>query len=187
VADLPPRSETPLPAVSPLPYIFVWLPLAGAHVQCFELLLGWTPELLDVSAEVFGVPLQLENLAPPGVSFVCESADGLLVEDAEVFDCAFACAVADAFALGPAVEFEFDDSSAFFAWPLFSAEAETVVVAVAEALALVDSCFAWPGGVPCGLSAQASDPVSALISAATKAAPRARLFIAAVSFRSENP
>jgi hypothetical protein len=37
---LPPRAVTPAPAVRPLPYIFVWLPAAGAHVQCFELLLG---------------------------------------------------------------------------------------------------------------------------------------------------
>jgi hypothetical protein len=83
---------------------------------------GFTPGLPDV----FGVPVQPLNLSPPGVCFVCESADGLLVEVAVfaelldwVFDSAcavaFACAVADAFALGPAVELDADDSSAFFA------------------------------------------------------------------------
>jgi hypothetical protein len=118
---------------------------------------GFTPGLPDV----FGVPVQPSNLSPPGVCFVCESPDGLALAD--VFDCAFACACADAFALGPAVEVE------------------------AEPVALVEACAAWPGGVPWGLSAQAIDPVSALISAATNTAPRARLFIAAVSFRRENP
>jgi hypothetical protein len=152
---------------------------------------GFTPGL----PEVFGVPLQPSNLSPPGVCFVCESADGLLAEEAAALDCelfelfeldcvcsaAFACACAEAFALGPADELVVELSSVFLACPLFSAEAE------AEAVTLAEVRFAWPGGVPCGLSAQASDPVSALISAATNAAPRARPFIAAVSFRSENP
>ena len=72
------------------------------------------PDFTPGLPEVFGVPVQPLNLSPPGVCFVCESADGLLVDVAEVVvvDCvfdsacaaAFACAVADAFALGPAAE-----------------------------------------------------------------------------------
>jgi hypothetical protein len=124
---LPPRAVTPAPAVRPLPYIFVWLPAAGAHVQCFELLLGWTPEAFEVSAEVFGVPEQPLNFAPPGVTFVAAEADALVLEDA----LAWVLAEAD------------ELSSAFFAWPLFSADAEvsvdadtdTVAVALAESLA----------------------------------------------------
>jgi hypothetical protein len=170
-----------LPAVSPLPYIFVWLLLEDAHVQCRELLLGCTPALFDVSADVLGVPVQPLNLAPPGVSFD--------VALAAVFDCAcavaFACACADAFALGPAADVDAEVSSDFFAWPLFSTGAD--VDAEAETLALVEACAAWPGGVPCGLSAQATDPVSALINAAKNAAPRARLFIVVVSFRIQIP
>jgi hypothetical protein len=170
---------------------------AFAHVHLSVSLPDFTPGL----PEVFGVPVQPSNLSPPGVCFVCESADGLLAEEVAALDCelfellelfelfelefacsaAFACACAEAFALGPADELVVELSSAFLACPLFSAEAE------AEAVTLAEVRFAWPGGVPCGLSAQASDPVSALISAATNAAPRARPFIAAVSFRSENP
>src|SRR5437867_13062055 len=90
----PPRFITPWPAVVPLPYIFVWFDPAEAHVHLFVSLSGLTPGLL----EVFGVPLQPLNLSPPGVSFVCESADGLLVELAEVFDCVFDCACSAAFA-----------------------------------------------------------------------------------------
>jgi hypothetical protein len=95
----------------PLPYSFVLFESAVAHVHCFVSLLGLTPGLVVV----FVVPEQLSNFDPPGVIFVCESADGLLVDVAEVaavVDCvfdsacaaAFACAVADAFALGPAAE-----------------------------------------------------------------------------------
>ena len=86
------------------------------------LLLGCTPGLLVVFAGVF--VLQLLNLSPPGVSFEVDAADWLVFEDAEVFDCAvlelfellelfdcacsaaFACAVAEAFALGPADELD---------------------------------------------------------------------------------
>jgi hypothetical protein len=107
---------------------------AVAHVHWFVSLLGFTPGLLVV----LGVPEQLSNLDPPGVIFVCESEDGLdavLVEAVDcVFDCAcsaaLACAVAEAFALGPADELDWELSSAFFAWPLFSAEAEAVTLAV---------------------------------------------------------
>jgi hypothetical protein len=179
-----------------LPYSLVWFESAVAHVQCFVSVLGLTPGLVVVLV----VPEQLSNFEPPGVSFVCESAEGLFAEEAAALDCelfelfepfelawvcsaafACACACAEAFALGPADELVVELSSAFLACPWFSAEAE------AEAVTLAEVRFAWPGGVPCGLSAQASDPVSALISAATNAAPRARPFIAAVSFRSENP
>jgi len=86
---------TPWPAVVPLPYSLVWFESAVAHVHCFVSLLGLTPGLVVV----FVVPEQLSNFDPPRVILVCESADGLLVEVA-----ALSCAVADAFALGPAAE-----------------------------------------------------------------------------------
>ena len=109
------------------------------------LLLGCTPGLLVVFAGVFA--LQLLNLSPPGVSFAVDAADWLVFEDAEVFDCellellelldcacsaAFACAVAEALALGPADELVAELSSAFFACPLFSADAETEAVTLTE-------------------------------------------------------
>jgi hypothetical protein len=97
---------------------------AAVHLR---LLLGWTPEAFEVSAEVFGVPEQPLNFAPPGVTFVAAEADALVLEDA----LAWVLAEAD------------ELSSAFFAWPLFSADAEvsvdadtdTVAVALAESLA----------------------------------------------------
>ena len=106
------------------------------------LLPGCTPGLLVVFAGVFA--LQLLNLSPPGVSFAVDAADWLVFEDAEVFDCellelldcacsaAFACAVAEALALGPADELVAELSSAFFACPLFSADAETEAVTLTE-------------------------------------------------------
>ena len=114
-----------------MPYILVWFEPADAHVHLSVPLAGFTPGLVDV----LGVPVHPLNLSPPGVCFVCESAAGLLLEEAEEDDCvfacaaAFACAVADAFAFGPAA-----DSSAFFAWPLFSVEVE----AEAEAVTLAE-------------------------------------------------
>ena len=108
-----------------MPYILVWFEPADAHVHLSVSLAGFTPGVDDV----LGVPVHPLNLSPPGVCFVCESADGLLLEEAEEDDCAFACAVADAFAFGPAA-----DSSAFFAWPLFSVEVE----AEAEAVTLAE-------------------------------------------------
>jgi hypothetical protein len=110
----------------------VWFESAVAHVQCFVSLLGLTPGLVVVLV----VPEQLSNFDPPGVILVCESADGLEAVLVEVFDCAcsavFACAVAEALALGPADELDWELSSAFLACPLFSVEAE------AEALTLAD-------------------------------------------------
>jgi len=111
----------------PLPYIFVWLPTAGAHVHCFELLLGWTPEAFEVSVELFGVPEQPLNFAPPGVVLAVAAEDALVLEDTPAW-----------------VLLEADElSSAFVACPLLSAEAEvsadadtdTVAVALAESLA----------------------------------------------------
>jgi hypothetical protein len=131
-----------------LPYIFVWFETAAAHVHLCVLLAGCTPGLLVAFRGVF--VLQLLNLAPPGVSFDVDCADWLVFEFAEVFDCAvvelfellelldcaccaaFACAVAEAFALGPADELDWELSSAFFACPLFSADAETEAVTLAE-------------------------------------------------------
>lgn len=75
---------TPAPAVRPLPYFLVWLPAADAHVHWRVLLLGWTPEAFEVSAEVFGVPVQLLNFEPPGVSFAVDWADWLVPAEAEV-------------------------------------------------------------------------------------------------------
>ena len=122
------------------------LATAFAHVHLSVLLPGFTPGLPDV----LGVPVQPLNLSPPGVSFVVAVFDALVFEDVELFDCtvfelfellelfdcacsvAFACAVAEAFALGPADELDWELSSAFFACPLFSADTEAEAVTLAE-------------------------------------------------------
>ena len=79
-----------------------------------------------------GVPVQPLNLSPPGVSFVVAVFDALVFDVAFAFACAFACAVAEALALGPADELDWELSSAFFACPLFSADAEAEAVTLAE-------------------------------------------------------
>ncbi len=102
--------------------------------------LGWTPLLFVWSGDAFVVafvpPQPVGNFEPPAF-------DDVFADEFDcVLDCAcsaaLACAEADAFAFGPAAEFEADASSDFFAWPLFSAEAE----AEAETLALAEACAA---------------------------------------------
>ena len=130
---------TPWPAVVPFPYSFVWFEPAVAHVHWSVSLDGLTPGL----PEVFGVPLQLSNFDPPGVIFVAGLFEPLALDETLALDDAFvwleacsslfvleACSSLFAEAELPAAV-----SSAFFACPPFSAEADTVT------LSLVD-CFA---------------------------------------------
>jgi hypothetical protein len=96
----------------PLPYRFVWsaaapavLTTAVAHVHLSVSLPGFTPGL----PEVFGVPLQLSNFAPPGVCFDVESADWLVSDEAVL------CGLDDVEVDVEAEADADDDSSAFFA------------------------------------------------------------------------
>jgi len=100
------------------------LTTAVAHVHLSVPLLGFTPGL----PEVFGVPLQLSNFEPPGVCFVCESFEALVSD--ETFVWLEACSSLFAEAELPAAA-----SSAFFACPRLSAEADTVTLALVESFA----------------------------------------------------
>jgi hypothetical protein len=120
----PGRLMTPWPAVVPLPYSLVWFEPAVAHVHLSVSLEGLTPGL----PEVLGVPLQLSNFEPPGVCFVCESFEALVFDAAVVW--LEACSSLFAEAELPAAA-----SSAFFACPLLSAEADAVTPALVESFA----------------------------------------------------
>ena len=91
--------------------------------------------LVELLAEGLGDGEVLADLGLEDVElFDCTVFE--LFELLELFDCAcsaaFACAVAEAFALGPADELDWELSSAFFACPLFSADAEAEAVTLAE-------------------------------------------------------
>lgn len=144
-----------------MPYSFVWFEPAVAQVQWRVSLLGFTPGL----PEVFGVPEQLSNFEPPGVSFVFADADALVLADADAAAFALVCELLEAcssllpwtlplpWSSLPAdteadvedevvadvdcdAEIDDDSSDFFWAWPWSSAETETE----AWAVTLVEDC-----------------------------------------------
>ena len=163
------------PAVWPLPYSLVRFEPAGAQVHLVVSLLGFTPGSLVVLA---GAEQPL-NLPPPSLVFDSELAEAVVGADVEELAACWELALFSSPLLLP-LSFPFPCAVAAGA----GAEVAAPVLELDDDDALTDwSCFACPGGVPCGPPAQAREPVSALISTARATAPRARLFIAPVSFR----